>query len=110
MQWRTLKNFLVNRFTGGRGRAGVFGCRHYFHTEVANVAETQAGELRNGLRHFPKDVFDGAKTVTAGQFLQKVTQDFPILPGLTGRPDRLIQSLQAAPTVDHGPAFFWASS
>jgi hypothetical protein len=109
VQWRPLKNFLIGRFAGRRRRASVSGCRHYFYAEVANLAETQTAQLRNGVRHLPKDVFDGTKAVIAGQFLQKVTQDFPILPGLTGRPDGRIQSLQAAPTIDHGAAFFCKS-
>ncbi len=65
VQRRTLKNFLIDRFTRRDRSSGVLWCRNYFHAEVANFAQTQAGELRNGFRHLPKNVFDLTKAVTA---------------------------------------------
>src|SRR5438045_9769046 len=87
VQGWTLKNFLIDRFARRHRSGGVLRARHYFHAEVANFAQTQPGKLRTGLCHLPKNVLDGPKTVTAAEFLKKVTQDFQILPGLTWRPD-----------------------
>src|SRR5215475_78290 len=79
------QDLLIDWFAGWHRCAGVIRCRHHLHTEVANFAQTQAGELRDGLGHLPKDVFDRTKTITAAEFLNKITQDFPVLPGLTRR-------------------------
>ncbi len=82
---------------------------HHLNAEVANVAQSQAGQLRNCVCHLPKNIFDRIEAacsrtrfgVADAEGLKQVAQDFPIISRLAGRANGAIQSLETTIAVNH---------
>src|SRR5437870_6823525 len=78
----------------------------YVHAQVADLVQSQSGELRNLRAHLPEDIFDRVNAVASAERLEQLAQNFPIVARVSGWSYRAIQPLQAAFTVDHRAAFF----
>ena len=74
---------------------------HNVHAEIANLAQTQPGELRDRFAHLPKNILDRVNSIAAAERLEQVAQNLPILARVAGRAHRTIQSLQSSVTVNH---------
>ena len=59
-------------FVAGMRRRQLFDCENV-HAEIADFAETQAGELWDCFAHSSENVFNGMKRVAASDCLKEVT-------------------------------------
>ena len=109
---RSLENNLFNlgifdvcRF-GIEWRQRTFVCLHNVNPKVADFAETQPSELRDGFSHLPENVFNRIDAVRTGTCLDQVAQDFPIVTRRARCSDCSVEALQTAIAIDYRAAFF----
>src|SRR2546423_15637511 len=74
---------------------------HYLNAEIADLAQSKIREFRNVSGHLPEHIFNRVNSVATAERLEQVAQNFPIVAGVSGWPDRAIQSLQPAFAINH---------
>src|SRR6266550_2136689 len=74
--------------------------------EIADLVQTLPGELRDCFADPAKYVVYRRNRVASANCLEQITQNFPIIARVSGRPHAAIQSLQSTFAVDHRAAFF----
>src|SRR5581483_12517865 len=114
-QSKTSRGMRARSSCGGRFRNGLVGVETFrsfaitgqkLHTKIADFAQAQSGESGNFLRHLLKHILDHVNAVGAGDGLDQIAQNFPVVPRFAGRADGAIEPLQATVDVDERAAFF----
>ena len=72
-QFRVARDF----HSAGSPDAGCDSGFHHLHAEVADLAQAQAGELRNRFAHLPKHIFDRVDAIAAGDRPESGRAEFP---------------------------------
>src|SRR5437667_9045554 len=90
-------------FVAGMHRRQFFHLQN-MHTEVADLAQGQPGELRDCLADAAKNIIHRRKRIASTDCLEQITQDFPIIARVPGRAHGAIQTVPSALTVYPGTA------